>query len=95
MDTGIRPEVIREIKELAKKHDLNKVILFGSRARGDYRRISDIDLAISGGNTAAFTIDIEETSTLLAYDVVDLDKPVEEQLLESIRREGKEIYEKI
>ncbi len=95
MDTGIRPEVIREINELAKKHDLNKVILFGSRARGDYRRISDIDLAISGGNTAAFTIDIEETSTLLAYDVVDLDKPVEEQLLESIRREGKEIYEKI
>lgn len=95
MDTGIRPEVIREIKELAKKHDLNKIILFGSRARGDYRRTSDIDLAISGGNTAAFTIDIEETSTLLAYDVVDLDKPVEEQLLESIRREGKEIYEKI
>lgn len=95
MDTGIRPEVIREIKELAKKHNLNKVILFGSRARGDYRRTSDIDLAISGGNTAAFTIDIEETSTLLAYDVVDLDKPVEEQLLESIRREGKEIYEKI
>ena len=95
MDTGIRPEVIREINELAKKHDLNKVILFGSRARGDYRRTSDIDLAISGGNTAAFTIDIEETSTLLAYDVVDLDKPVEEQLLESIRREGKEIYEKI
>lgn len=95
MDTGIRPEVIREINELAKKHDLNKIILFGSRARGDYRRTSDIDLAISGGNTAAFTIDIEETSTLLAYDVVDLDKPVEEQLLESIRREGKEIYEKI
>ena len=95
MDTGIRPEVIREIKELAKKHNLNKIILFGSRARGDYRRTSDIDLAISGGNTAAFTIDIEETSTLLAYDVVDLDKPVEEQLLESIRREGKEIYEKI
>ena len=95
MDTGIRPEVIREIKELAKKHDLNKIILFGSRARGDYRRTSDIDLAISGGNTAAFTIDIEETSTLLTYDVVDLDKPVEEQLLESIRREGKEIYEKI
>ncbi len=95
MDTGIRPEVIREIKELAKKHNLNKVILFGSRARGDYRRTSDIDLAISGGNTAAFTIDIEETSTLLAYDVVDLDKPVEEQLLESISREGKEIYEKI
>ena len=83
------------VKPIAEKYKVKEVYLFGSYARGDYRRTSDIDLAISGGNTAAFTIDIEETSTLLTYDVVDLDKPVEEQLLESIRREGKEIYEKI
>ena len=49
-DTGIKPVVIEEIRELAKKYDVERVILFGSRARGDYKRCSDIDLAVYGGN---------------------------------------------
>ena len=36
-DTGINPDVLREIKELAAKHGVKKVILFGSRARGGLR----------------------------------------------------------
>ena len=36
-DTGIKPQVIEEIRELARKYDIEKVILFGSRARGDFR----------------------------------------------------------
>ena len=48
-DTGIRPLVILEIQDLAKKYGISKVILFGSRARGDFRRTSDIDLAATGG----------------------------------------------
>ena len=47
-DTGIRPEVIEEIRNLAQKYDIEKVILFGSRARGDFRRTSDIDIAVTG-----------------------------------------------
>ena len=46
-DTGIRKQVIDEIESLAKRHKSEKVILFGSRARGDYKRTSDIDLAVS------------------------------------------------
>lgn len=38
---GIKKSVIEEICGLAKKHGLEKVILFGSRARGDYGRASD------------------------------------------------------
>ena len=49
-DTGIRPEVIEEIRNLAQKYDIEKVILFGSRARGDFRRTSDIDIAVTGGD---------------------------------------------
>lgn len=52
--TGIKPEVIREIRDLARTYGVEKVVLFGSRARGDYHRVSDIDLAIMGGNKAAF-----------------------------------------
>ena len=70
METGIKPIVLEEIRMLAQKHKINKVILFGSRARGDYWRASDIDLAVQGGDIVNFALDVEEnTSTLLQYDV--------------------------
>ena len=41
-------------------------------------------------------LDVDETtSTLLEFDIVDLDKPVRKELLESIKREGVVLYEKI
>ena len=95
-DTGIKENVITEIVELAQKYDLQKVILFGSRARGDFQRASDIDLAVSGGNVAMFAVDVEEeTSTLLEFDVVNLDLDLQEKLLESIKKEGLVLYEKV
>ena len=72
---------------LQKKYHLNRVILFGSRARGDYWRASDIDLAVSGGDITRFSLDVEEeTSTLLTYDVVNLDETVSPELLASDTR---------
>lgn len=95
-DTGIRDYVLAEIHELAKKHGIKKVILFGSRARGSYQRASDIDLAVSGGDIVSFSLDVEEeTSTPLKYDVISLDGDVQETLLESIKAEGIILYEEI
>lgn len=95
-NTGIREQVIREIIDFAKKYDVKKVILFGSRARGDFKRTSDIDLAVSGGNFDRFALDVdEETSTLLMFDIVDLDREMQIELRESIEREGVILYEKI
>ena len=94
MDTGIKEGVIEEIIELAKKYDIEKVILFGSRARGDYHRTSDIDIAVCGGNTARFALDVnEETSTL--YDIIDLDASITKELRVSIETEGRLLYEKV
>lgn len=95
-NTGIREQVIKEIIDFAKKYDVKKVILFGSRARGDFKRASDIDLAVSGGNFDRFALDVdEETSTLLMFDIVDLDREMQVELRESIEREGVILYEKI
>lgn len=95
-NTGIKKKVLEELCILAVKYKLEKVILFGSRARGDYNRTSDIDLAISGGDIVSFTLaSDEETDTLLKYDVVNLDGAVQMELLESIDKEGIVIYEKI
>ncbi len=86
---GISDKLEQEIIELAIKHQIKKVVVFGSRARGDYKRTSDIDLAVEGGNVSAFTIDVEElTTTLLEYDIVNLDGTVQKELLESIEKEG-------
>ncbi|MBQ9549320.1 MAG: nucleotidyltransferase domain-containing protein [Lachnospiraceae bacterium] len=93
---GLRPDLIRELTGLSRKHSLEKLLLFGSRARGDYKERSDIDLAAYGGNVAAFSLDAEEeTHTLLMYDIVDMNSPVQESLRTSIEAEGVLIYEKV
>lgn len=80
----------------AEKYHVRKVILFGSRARGDYKRTSDIDLAVEGGDFERFALDVdEETFTLLKYDIVNLEREMQPELRESIRREGRILYEKI
>ena len=94
--TGIKQKVIDEMIALARRYEVEKLILFGSRARGAYRERSDIDLAFRGGKGDYFTLDVDETtSTLLEFDIINLDKPVRSELLESIEREGIVLYEKI
>ena len=94
--TGIKQNVLQALIKLAKDNDVRKLILFGSRARGDYKERSDIDLAFYGGNSSRFILEVdEETPTLLQFDVLDLDKPIQAELLESIKREGMVIYEKV
>lgn len=96
METGIKPIVLEEIRMLAQKHKINKVILFGSRARGDYWRASDIDLAVQGGDIVNFALDVEEnTSTLLQYDIVNYSEKISEELRNEIERDGVILYEKI
>ena len=84
-----------ELLALAEACGLSRLILFGSRARGDNRERSDIDLAVSGGDVVRFSLDVEQRPTLLSFDVVNLDGAVQPELLESIRREGITLYEKI
>lgn len=95
-NTGIKDQVQEEICQFAEKYQLERVVLFGSRARGDYHRASDIDLAAWGGSIARFAVDVDEkTSTLLKYDVVDMGQNISEKLRDSIQQEGRVLYEKV
>ncbi len=95
-ETGIKPKVIEEICDFARKYNVKKVILFGSRARGDFKEKSDIDLAVQGGDFIRFMLDVnEETSTLLSFDIINLDEKIQSELKESIEKEGKIVYEEI
>lgn len=94
--TGIKPIVIEEIRQLAKQYQVDRVILFGSRARGDFRPKSDIDLAAAGGDFVRFMLDVnEETSTLLSFDIINLDEKIQQELRDAINEEGVILYEKI
>ena len=72
------------------------MILFGSRARGDFKEKGDIDLAVKGGDFARFSLDVnEETTTLLKFDIINLDEKIQQELKDSIQKEGKILYEEI
>ena len=87
--------VYGQICELAAKHELERVVLFGSRARGTALPKSDIDLAVSGGDITGFADDVDENLwSLLMVDVVDLDRASSPDLLHEIARDGKVLYEK-
>lgn len=85
----------REIISLARRCGLKKLILFGSRARGDNRERSDIDLAVSGGNVNDFTVAVEELETLLEFDVVNLDEKLSEDFQAEIDRDGIVLFEEV
>jgi len=82
-------------ERLARHPAVRRVILFGSRARGDHRERSDIDLAIDAPGADPVTWDellalVDEAPTLLHIDVVRLDT-AQPALREAIEREGIEL----
>lgn len=69
----------------------DKVVLYGSRARGDQRENSDIDLAVWGLGEAAqlrFIDMIDELPTLLDFDVVFISDNTDPALLANIEKDG-------
>ncbi|MBQ6775026.1 MAG: nucleotidyltransferase domain-containing protein [Synergistaceae bacterium] len=87
-------EVVNDIAGIAEAHDVEKVILFGSRARGDNTERSDVDVAIVGGDFDNFYWDMDENiNSLLMFDVVKLDSKISQALKQEIERDGVVIYE--
>lgn len=70
-----------------------KVVLFGSRARGDARPYSDIDLALfprsafEPGRLAALREALEDSSLLVEVDLVDM-RTAAPELAATVAREG-------
>ncbi len=93
---GLSEKVKNDISYYAKQYGVEKVILFGSRARGTNSERSDIDLAVKGGNADEFRFAMDElVRTLLMFDVVDLSDDPSGELLSEIERDGVVIYEKV
>lgn len=95
MSYDLPKRVEREISTFAKMHNIEKVVLFGSRARGSNTERSDIDIAVYGGEFESFYFDIKEkVHSLLMFDIVEADRKISEELQKEIERDGVVIYEK-
>lgn len=86
------PESIqRAVAALGRRLGAERVVLFGSRARGDERPRSDVDLAVYGlprAQEAAFGDGIDELPTLLSFDLVFVSDHTAPALLENIEKDG-------
>lgn len=91
-------QVFLQIRDIAKQHQVKKLVLFGSRARGDYQEKSDIDLAVYGcQDFLEFSCQLEEEIwSLLRLDLIDMNSvSVSKGLIDEIERDGVVLYEAV
>ena len=80
-----------QLAALAKKYGARRLVLFGSRARGDHRPDSDIDLAVYDmppQNRARFHLAAEELPTLLKLDISHITEDTDPKFLANIEKDG-------
>lgn len=93
------PEAVRRlVASLAADPTVRRVILFGSRARGDAQPRADVDLAVEAPGASArdwlrLADMAEDADTLLSIDLVRLDEAPEE-LRSRILAEGRTLHER-
>lgn len=97
---GLSDIVIEELRKVFKNHsNIDEVIIFGSRAKGNYSEGSDIDLALKGNNISFHQlmdihIQIEDLELLYKVDLVDYNKYAASPVAAHIDRIGKVFYKK-
>lgn len=81
----------------SKYKEIKKVVIFGSRARGDYKKTSDVDICLFGNKVdhavlSKVWFDIEEINTYLSFDIINYNELVKKELINNILKDGIEIY---
>lgn len=84
--------MIKEVAELCRSFGAKKVILYGSRAMGNARERSDIDIAVKGVEDFDLLREkVDDLPTLFTVDLLNLDACKYQLILEDIRDYGREI----
>ena len=91
---GLSDKEFAEMKAIfGQCKNLEKVILYGSRAKGNYKKFSDVDITLEGDNlTLADLFRIQdllyESDLPYMYDVSIFSKISNPDLTDHIRRKG-------
>lgn len=95
---GIKEEIYQEMLMIFKEiQQVNQVILFGSRAKGNYKPTSDIDLAVEltdDDKKLLLIRKLDQMRCALKFDVLNQKQIKNEQLIHDIEKEGIVIYKK-
>lgn len=97
-DSGLIPEDIDRIKTVFSHYDqVEKVLLYGSRAMGNYKPASDIDLTLIGDKIdlslqTRIEFDLDDLMLPYKFDISIYDKITNPEFFEHINRVGKEFY---
>lgn len=95
---GLSDETVKALCSVFARYDnIEKVLLFGSRAKGNFREGSDIDLALFGKDiTFSQILDIkvmiEDLALLYSVDLVNFEKYKDYPIGEHILRVGQPFY---
>ena len=99
MKFGLSDSVIQELHDVFRRYaNIEKVLIFGSRSKGDYRAGSDIDLAVIGKDIDYSVLldiqcDIEDLELLYSIDLLDYQKKKGTPIGDHIDRVGQVFYE--
>lgn len=98
---GLKNSDIEIIINLLKKHEeVEKAVVFGSRAKGTYKNGSDLDIALFGKLVSFQTINKlsyvfnEESLMPYHFDIINFNSIQNEELKNHINRVGKVIYKR-
>lgn len=97
---GITSELLEKIRSIILRYSkIDRAVIFGSRARGNYKKTSDIDICIYGREMSCMDINLMEDklrqlNTPLDFDVVYFENISKEVLKRNIEEDGVEIYVK-
>jgi len=100
MKHGLTDRAIAEIQAvLAQFPDVERAVLYGSRAKGNHRPGSDIDLTLIGTGLTSKILgqiqgELEDGYLPYSFDVSLLNQITQPDLIEHIRRVGVVFYEK-
>jgi len=101
MNYGLSDEDLVEIIQVISTFkEIEEAAIFGSRAKGNYKKGSDIDIGIYGeqinfDKIASLKYQLEEFGTLPFYfDIVDVSHLENAELKEHIKRVGKTIWKR-
>ena len=99
MDFGLQSDDLDEIVKIFQQYQaVEEAIIFGSRAKGNYRKGSDIDIAIKGkdigyDDVTSLSFAFNEESTMPYYfDIVHFEAISETALIDHINRVGRRIF---
>ena len=100
MSYGLKKEIIGKIVEIFSKYDeIDEAILYGSRAKGNFKPGSDIDLSLKGDQlnlhiVNKINLDIDDLLLPYAFDLSIYNHITNSDLLAHIERVGKIFYKK-